>query len=92
MTDYEKIIRELDRAGVFLRNRAEAEPAPLNEYDIEALYDIAKICDEAARIIEDLTPPMLTMNLTCNMTQEEFMEALQKSHAQIIPSTQKEII
>ena len=92
MTDYEKIIKDLDGADVFLRNRAEAEPAPLNEYDIEALHDIAKICDEAARIIEDLTSPVLTMNVACNLTKEEFMDELRKSHVQIIPGTQKEII
>ena len=54
MTDYEKIIKELDGADVFLRNRANSEPAQLNEYDIEALLDIAKMCDKAARIIENL--------------------------------------
>ena len=50
MTDNE-IIKALDGADVFLRNRANSEPAPLNEYDIEALIDIANVCDEAANLI-----------------------------------------
>ena len=50
LTD-EQIIKALDGADVFLRNRANSEPAPLNEYDIEALIDIANVCDEAANLI-----------------------------------------
>ena len=50
MTDNE-IIKALDGADVFLRNRANSKPAPLNEYDIEALIDIANVCDEAANLI-----------------------------------------
>lgn len=50
MTDKE-IIKALDGADVFLRNRANSEPAQLNEYDIEAFIDIANVCDEAANLI-----------------------------------------
>ena len=92
MTDYEKIIKELDGADLFLRNRVDAKPALLNEYDVEALLDIAKVCDEAARVIEDLTSPVLIMNTDCNLSKEEFIEMIKQSHIQIISSTQKEII
>ena len=50
MTDND-IIKALDGADVFLRNRANSEPAQLNEYDIEAFIDIANVCDEAANLI-----------------------------------------
>ena len=48
MTDKENLIRELDSADLFLRNRAECASAPLDEYDIMLLQDAAKACDEAA--------------------------------------------
>ena len=54
MANYEKIIKELDGADLFLRNRANAKPALLTKYDIELLLDIAKTCDDAARTIERL--------------------------------------
>ena len=91
MTDYEKIIKELDGADLFLRNRANSEPAPLNEYDIEALLDIAKVCDESARIIEKLTSPVLIMNTDCKLSKEEFFEMLRTSHVQIIPRNETAI-
>lgn len=50
MTDNE-IVKALNGAGLFLRDRAESKPQPLNEYDIALLYDIEKTCDEAATII-----------------------------------------
>ncbi len=54
----DRLIELLDGADLFLRNRANAEPAPLNEYDIEAMLDIAKVCDEAARTLEkSVVPP-----------------------------------
>ena len=54
----ERLIEELDGADLFLRNRANSTPTPLNEYDIEAMLDIAKICDEAARVLERaIVPP-----------------------------------
>jgi len=52
MIDTKKLISELDDADLFLRNRAKAAPAPLNDYDIMLLQDIAKTCDEAARTLE----------------------------------------
>ena len=54
MAYYEKIIKELDGADVFLRDRANGKSAPLNDYDIEVLLDIADICNDAARSIEKL--------------------------------------
>ena len=54
----ERLIEELDGADLFLRNRVNSEPAPLNEYDIEIMLDIANICDEAARVLERaIVPP-----------------------------------
>ncbi len=47
----EQIKKALDSADLFLRNRANAEPAPLNEYDKEELLDIAKICCNALDLI-----------------------------------------
>ena len=84
MTDYEKIINELDGADLFLRNRVDAKPALLNEYDVEALLDIAKVCDEAAKLIEDLTSSVLIMNTDYNLSKEELIEMMKQSHIQII--------
>ena len=54
----DRLIKLLNGADLFLRNRANAEPAPLNEYDIENLKDIAKVCDDAARTLEKaIIPP-----------------------------------
>lgn len=54
----DRLINDLDSADLFLRNRANSSPAPLNEYDIEEMLDIAKICDEAARTLEKaIIPP-----------------------------------
>lgn len=92
MTDYEKIIKELDGADLFLRNRVDAKPAQLNKYDVEALLNISKVCDEAARIIEKLTSPILIMNTDYVLPKEEIIEAIQKSHIQIIPNVEQEII
>jgi hypothetical protein len=52
MINKEELIKDLDRADLFLRNRSEALPQPLNEFDIMLLQDAAKACDEAARILE----------------------------------------
>ncbi len=49
-TDAE-IIKALDSADLFLRDRANSKPAPLNEYDIEILLDIAKACNDAFDLI-----------------------------------------
>jgi hypothetical protein len=91
MADYEKIIKLLDGADLFLRNRANSEPAPLNEYDIESMLDIAKVCDEAARIIENLTSSVLVMDNDCKLTKEEIIKALQSAHIQIIPRNEATI-
>jgi hypothetical protein len=75
----ERLIKDLDSADVFLRNRATSLPTPLNEYDIEEMLDIAKICDETARILEKaIIPPCkvgdtvykLTPNFGCIHTYE----------------------
>ncbi len=47
-----EIVKGLDEADLFLRDRANAKPASLNEYDIGILLDIAKLCDEAAHLIK----------------------------------------
>ncbi len=54
----DRLIELLDGADLFLRNRANAKPTSLNQYDIENLKDIAKVCDEAARTLEKaIIPP-----------------------------------
>jgi hypothetical protein len=59
MIDTKKLISELDDTDLFLRNRAKAAPAPLNEYDIMLLQDAAKACDGAARALEkSVVPPV----------------------------------
>lgn len=50
MTD-NKIKKALDSADLFLRDRVNSKPAPLNEYDIEILLDIAKTCNNAVDLI-----------------------------------------
>ena len=53
MTDKE-IKKALDSADLFLRNRANSKPAPLNEYDIDELLNIANVCNEAFDYINRL--------------------------------------
>lgn len=54
----ERLIKQLDDADLFLRNRANAKPDPLNKYDIAILKDIAETCDKAARALERaIVPP-----------------------------------
>ena len=48
----DKLIFDLDRADLFLRNRVQSPYAPLNKYDIAILLDIAKTCNEVARLLE----------------------------------------
>ena len=85
-----EIIKSLDSADVFLRGRANSTTAPLNEYDIEALLDIANICDDAASIINRLNAQVEKLNeqeriLICQLAEErekaikEFAERLKKS-------------
>lgn len=45
------IAEALDTADLFLRDRVDSEPSPLNEYDIDILLDIAQTCHEAASLI-----------------------------------------
>lgn len=53
-----EIANALDDADLFLRDRANSSPTPLNEYDIAIMLDIAKVCDEAARMLERaIVPP-----------------------------------
>lgn len=58
MTEREELIKLLDEADLFLRNRADSFPAPLNEFDIETLHDIVNICDEVARMLEKAIVPL----------------------------------
>lgn len=50
--DLTQLRKELDCAEVFLRNRANCAPAPLNEYDKEALVDISNLISTVADKIE----------------------------------------
>lgn len=47
-----EVIQRLDEADLFLRNRANAAPAPLNEYDTCIMLDAAETCNEAAALID----------------------------------------
>lgn len=47
-----EVIQRLDGADLFLRNRANAAPAPLNEYDTCLMLDAAGACNEAAALID----------------------------------------
>ena len=49
------LIKKLDGAELFLRNRAKAKPAPLTEYDVLLLMDISNLICEAIRELERLT-------------------------------------
>ncbi len=85
MTDKD-IIKALDDADVFLRNRANAKPAPLNEYDIEILLDIAKICDEAVNIINRQQTQLDNYSHNVRtMTKDvyKYLKALEEANAEI---------
>lgn len=47
----EDIIRELDSADVFLRNRSSAPHSLINMYDVETMLQIASTCDKAAELL-----------------------------------------
>lgn len=47
-----EVIQRLDGADLFLRNRANAAPALLNEYDVCLMLDAAVACNEAAALID----------------------------------------
>ena len=91
MTDKE-IIKALDGADVFLRNRANSEPAQLNEYDIEAFIDIANVCDEAANLINRQNAKIKasqmdnkqleTDNLNANMNCEHLQAEIERLKAE----------
>ena len=51
VTDNERVIKLLDEADAFLRNRVISAPQPLNKHDVMELIDIADVCGEAANII-----------------------------------------
>ena len=44
----ENLVKELDSAELFLRNRAKAKPAPLNKWDVEILLDISNLLSTIA--------------------------------------------
>lgn len=73
-----EITRALDGADVFLRNRANSEPAPLNEYDVEALIDIANVCDEATNLINRLQAKVDFMTEQRDTYMQEATELSQK--------------
>lgn len=49
-----EVIQRLDGADLFLRNRANAAPAPLNEYDTCLMMDAAEACNDAGQLIQAL--------------------------------------
>lgn len=53
--DLTELRKMLDGAELFLRNRANCAPAPLNKYDIEALKDISNLISTVADKIENGT-------------------------------------
>lgn len=57
MFNKEQLIKDLDSADLFIRDRIKAMPAPLNEYDILLLQDAAEACDSAARVLEKAVIP-----------------------------------
>ena len=81
-----KLIKELDAADVFLRNRANAKPAPLNEYDVETMIDIAKVCDEAARALERAIVPPCKVGDMVYCIIEGFEEVMEGHIRQLIVS------
>ena len=80
----DRLIKELDAADVFLRNRANAKPAPLNEYDVEAMLDIAKACDEAARVLERAIIPPCKVGDKVYCIVEDFDEVMEGHVRQFI--------
>lgn len=86
----EQIKTALDAADVFLRNRVNAKPTPLNKYDKEALLDIANTCDEAVSLIncqeteiDELSSAILRLVVALenakSQAAKEFAERLKKS-------------
>lgn len=61
MTD--DLVKKLDSADLFLRNRVKAKKSPLNEYDIEAMFDIADICNNATIEISRLKAEIERLNV-----------------------------
>jgi hypothetical protein len=55
MTAIKDLVRELDTADLFLRDRIKAKPTPLTEYDIMLLQDAANASHQAARLLEKST-------------------------------------
>lgn len=53
MTQKEKLIESLSNAELFLRNRANALPAPLNEYDVALMTDASKAINESIEMLEN---------------------------------------
>lgn len=84
MTDRDRLIELLDGADLFLRNRATPTDAPLNEYDMEIMRNIAKTCDEAARVLEKAIIPPCKVGDTVYYPYEYRNVVLEKTVIKIV--------
>jgi hypothetical protein len=91
-----KLVKLLDGADLFLRNRANAKPDPLNEFDIGVMLDIAKVCDDAARMLErSIVPPCKvgdTLYVISQMKDKRILPFINKYTATSISITKKSIV
>jgi hypothetical protein len=53
MIDINKLVNDLDAADLFIRDRCGCSDKLLTAYDILILLDVAKTCDQAARVLEN---------------------------------------
>ena len=81
-----QIKRDLDGADVFLRDRVNSKPAPLNEYDKAIMLDIAKTCDEAVKLIshyESEVERLSDLVLECIDNNNEWVKEACQSHTKL---------
>ena len=53
MIEKEKIIKDLKCASVYLNNKVEHEPDTYDEKDVEAFADIALVCTQVEKVLEN---------------------------------------
>ena len=86
------LIKKLDGAELFLRNRAKAKPAPLTEYDVLILMDISNLICEAIRELEKLQNVCNKKGLVCKITfDEEKLEEIKEDCLESIEYNIKQI-
>lgn len=71
-----ELIKQLDGAELFLRNRADAEHAPLNEYDIETMYSISELINKTVDVLEKAIIPSLKIGDTVYKYNTDFSTVL----------------